>query len=221
MDTNQAIRLQCLELAVKAGTPWNRLTDTADMLTAYVRGVNARVAADQIGSLTPAGLDEYRRTGMLSTETAISPADKGVAVEETMPSSAWKFPAYLGDPSYSKTLAAVEDEMAKGVPVEDSPTWPTDMPQEEIERREALMRNGDFGKTAMLGSALRATLPEDQRGEPVESPALTRSDLLTMKNEPDQPSEVRTAVMQILRGLPPESPPPGVIDDPRLPMVTM
>jgi hypothetical protein len=193
MTDDQLLRLQCLDMAIAAGTPWERLPEWADRFAAYVRGPGVTTpltrAIDDLERQQP--LASAQESAQRQTEAA----DKGVAVEHERD---W--------PTFDEDMAADSGEAVEDDPILDSVTFNAgpNPPKalaihhhsltfdeamadrgEPIEERDALMRNVDYGKTDTLAAALLATLPKDQRGEPVEEQ------------------------------------PPGAVTDPRLPTVTM
>jgi hypothetical protein len=230
MTTDQAVRLQCLELAVKAGTPWSRLTEMADKLTAYVKGVSTAPAVEvqntsMFAALSEQGLAEIKRTGKMPTTTAIDDEPPLRINLRTCPGcgasdgqlhandctrnrdiTSWKSDPTAGsmtvDPDHG---VAVEDEsfdsQAERVAAamqEHERDWPHDMTEDEMHRREMLLREAPglaIGSVADKGTPVEETYDAvtGQADYPVASPY----------------------------GEQPKIEPAGAASDPRLPVVTM
>lgn len=180
MTDDQDIRMQCLELAVKAGTPWNCLTEAADKLTVYVRGIRTEPTVSPIQGYI------VKEDG--STEDVrgpIAPADKGVAIEP--PTSAYESAQRQTDAADVATIAT--EAVARGIAVED----PVDRgePMEEPPRAD------------IYGDETVRRVYNSQANIAAEKPAV-------IGMETFDPATMRSTVL-----------PPGVANDPRLPLVTM
>lgn len=245
MTTDQAVRLQCLELAVKAGTPWNMLTITADKLTAYVRGVKIMPSVEVKNTSTFGAIAGVEGDVQASWDKVIAKQQEAQQAQELAKGLAGKTATAAAmvhtmsstdellpfqhtftrpnplHPAMQATLQAdaakyVDGaEIGKGQPVEDETfdsqaervaaamqeherDWPRDMTDDEIQRREMLLREAPglaIGSVADKGTPVEETYDgvTGQADYPVASPYAEQ----------------------------PKIEPAGAASDPRLPVVTM
>lgn len=184
MTEDQSIRLQCIEMAVKAGAPYSLLTQVADSLVVYVRGLRTQAAKDlpnmPVGVFDAPGGGSGAPLNQMSRAQVLEAYGRAEDGQEL----AFMYSPELNQDAQLKALAAAAD-------------------------RGTLMSNLDYGKSKTLANALLATLPEDQRGTPVEE---TDDDA-----EPE--SAPKSGVFPTLEAALASA--PGVAVDPRLPKVSM